>query len=49
MDKLENIGVTVHRIDAGIDTGPIVAHGLPALEPDDCEATVIAKAGHLGW
>jgi folate-dependent phosphoribosylglycinamide formyltransferase PurN len=32
-------GVTVHRVDAGIDTGPVLAHGLIHPEPDDNFAT----------
>ena len=43
----ENIGVTIHRIDTGVDTGPIVAHGLPAIEPNDCEASLLSKMAVL--
>ena len=47
----EHIGVTIHRIDAGIDTGPILARGTPALNPQDTEASIVAKtapvAAHL--
>lgn len=43
----ENIGVTLHVINEGIDTGPILAHGFPALAPPDTEATVWAKTAQL--
>ena len=43
----ENIGVTIHRIDDGIDTGPILAQGFPELQPDDTEATLFAKCATL--
>ncbi len=39
----EHVGVTIHRIDAGIDTGPILAQGFPALAPADDEAAVLAR------
>ena len=31
----EYVGATIHVLDAGIDTGPILAHVRPALLPDD--------------
>jgi methionyl-tRNA formyltransferase len=31
----EYVGATIHYIDAGIDTGPILAHARPAIEPGD--------------
>ncbi len=43
-----NIGVTIHQIDEGIDTGPILAQAYPDLAPDDTEATVYAKCAELG-
>lgn len=33
-------GCTVHVVDAGIDTGPIVAQAAVAVEPDDDEASL---------
>jgi methionyl-tRNA formyltransferase len=51
--RLEYIGVTLHLIDPGIDTGGIVAHERPAIEPADtlhtlgCK-TVIKSADLLG-
>ena len=43
----ENIGVTIHQIDEGIDTGPILAVGYPALSPDDTQATLQAKCARM--
>ena len=40
----EHIGITLHLIDRGIDTGPVLAHGFPELRPDDTEATILAKS-----
>lgn len=39
----DHIGITLHLIDRGIDTGPILAHGFPELQPRDCGATILAK------
>lgn len=46
-DDLANVGVTLHQIDRGIDTGPVLKYGLPALAPDDDEATLTAKCMRL--
>ena len=43
LEDFDNIGVTLHLIDRGIDTGPILAHGFPELQPRDSEATILAK------
>jgi methionyl-tRNA formyltransferase len=43
----EHVGVTIHRIDAGIDTGPILARGTPALTPQDTEVSAVAKTAHV--
>ncbi len=40
----QNIGVTIHHIDEGIDTGEVLARGYLGLEPDDTELTLFAKA-----
>jgi len=40
----EHIGITLHLIDRGIDTGPVLAFGFPELRPDDTEATILAKS-----
>lgn len=34
-EEFEYIGATIHFIDSGIDTGNIVAHCRPKIEPDD--------------
>lgn len=38
-----HLGVTLHYIDKGIDTGPIVAQGFPELGPSDDLASIWAK------
>lgn len=37
---VETTGVTVHYVDAGIDTGPIIAQEVVAVLPDDTEDTL---------
>lgn len=44
----DNVGVTVHRLDAGVDSGPILARGKPALEPHDDPERLFAKSVQLG-
>ncbi|WP_437807441.1 formyl transferase [Sorangium sp. So ce1078] len=39
--KPEMAGMTVHFIDASIDTGDIIAHVLPGVGPDDDEMTIL--------
>ena len=40
------LGFTFHRIDAGIDTGPVLAFGLPALAGKESETdTLLAATG----
>lgn len=46
-NDFDNIGVTVHRIDRGIDTGPVLKYGYPALDPRDTEASITAKSMRL--
>lgn len=44
---LANVGVTLHQIDRGIDTGPVLKYGFPDLSPDDDEASITAKCMRL--
>jgi folate-dependent phosphoribosylglycinamide formyltransferase PurN len=41
------IGVTLHEVDAGIDTGRVWGHARPTLDQRDNEATITAKAAQL--
>ncbi|MCC9607941.1 formyl transferase [Blastopirellula sp. JC732] len=43
----ENAGVTIHKIDAGIDTGPILAHGFVDITADDDESALLVKAAQV--
>jgi len=36
-------GVTVHLVDAGVDTGPVVAQAAVPVLPDDDEATLLTR------
>ena len=40
----DRIGVTIHRIDDGIDSGQILAQGFPEIAADDGEADVWVKS-----
>jgi folate-dependent phosphoribosylglycinamide formyltransferase PurN len=46
----EYVGATIHYLDAGIDTGPIIAHARPAIErgdgPHDLGNKTIVAAAH---
>lgn len=44
----DKIGVTVHRLDSGIDSGAILARGRPAILPGDGEDEIFARAVKLG-
>lgn len=44
----EYVGVTVHRLEPGIDSGPILATAKPAMTVGDTEATLFAKSVRLG-
>jgi methionyl-tRNA formyltransferase len=35
--RLEYVGVTVHTIDPGVDTGGVIAHGRPKVQPADTQ------------
>jgi folate-dependent phosphoribosylglycinamide formyltransferase PurN len=41
------IGVTLHEVDSGIDTGAIWGQARPQLSPHDTEATITAYAARL--
>ena len=44
----QQIGVTIHQIDSGIDTGPMLAQGFAAVDAEDTEWTLDAKSAQLG-
>ncbi|MBI3764167.1 MAG: methionyl-tRNA formyltransferase, partial [Chloroflexi bacterium] len=41
-------GVTIMKMDAGLDTGPILARRSEAIHPDDTTATLTARLARLG-
>ncbi|MEX2285620.1 MAG: formyl transferase [Planctomycetaceae bacterium] len=40
----QNLGVTIHYLDEGIDTGPVLAQGFPAIADCESEVTMLAKS-----
>jgi hypothetical protein len=42
-----NLGVTLHYLDEGIDTGPVLAHGFPAIDQRESEASLLAKSARI--
>lgn len=42
--EYDKIGVTLHQIDRGIDTGPVLGYGYPELCSEDSEASILAKS-----
>lgn len=44
----DHVGLTLHQVDAGVDTGDLLAHVFPPLVPTDTEATILAKCVQLG-
>ena len=46
-EDYSRVGVTLHYVDEGVDTGPIVAQAFPQLEVSDTEATVQAKSATM--
>ena len=44
LDGLAEVGVTVHRVDAGLDTGAILGTGVVAIEPYDTLRSLHVKA-----
>lgn len=47
-EEPEFLGVTVHYLDAGVDSGAILARGRPNIAWDDDEHVIYAKAVELG-
>jgi hypothetical protein len=47
-EELEHIGVTIHLIDLGIDSGPIIHQGRPHIERSDDPHTIGCKAIMVG-
>lgn len=43
----DHLGVTLHYIDRGVDTGRILAQGFPALDPQTDEADLWARCSRL--
>lgn len=46
--ETDMMGVTVHRLDPGIDSGPILARGRPQIAATDGEDEIFAKSVILG-
>lgn len=51
-DEPEYCGATIHFLDAGVDSGPIIAHARPEIAPDDGphdigNKTIVAAAAAL--
>lgn len=47
-EEPEYVGATIHLLDAGIDSGPILAHARPAIVADDRPHTIGCKAIRAG-
>jgi methionyl-tRNA formyltransferase len=47
-EEPQHVGVTVHLLDEGVDTGAIIRTGRPVIAPDDDEDTLFCKAVVLG-
>lgn len=45
----EWIGITVHRVDSGIDAGPILAQRRPAIDGADTVETLVDKCLRIGY
>ncbi len=43
-EEPEYVGATIHLLDAGIDSGPILGHARPTIVPDDMPHTIGCKA-----
>jgi folate-dependent phosphoribosylglycinamide formyltransferase PurN len=44
----EWVGVTIHQLDEGIDSGPIISIGRPEIEAGDDDASLFAKCVAVG-
>jgi phosphoribosylglycinamide formyltransferase-1 len=42
-------GCTVHLVDAGVDTGPIIAQRVVPVEPGDDEASLHERIKNVEW
>ncbi len=42
-------GCTVHLVDSGVDTGPIIAQRAVIVEPDDDEDSLHERIKHVEW
>ncbi len=47
-DDIRNVGVTIHLLDPGIDTGPILIQGRPSIVPTDSPFSIDMKLSALG-
>ena len=45
--RYDQIGVTVHYVDEGVDTGKVLACGCPEIRQEDNEASVTARSTRL--
>jgi methionyl-tRNA formyltransferase len=43
----EHLGVTIHGVDLGVDTGPLLIQANPMLEPSDHETSILGKCALL--
>src|SRR5690606_39985882 len=43
----DHVGVTLHQLTRGLDAGPVIGHGYPALGPGDGEGRVIGKCARV--
>lgn len=48
MDGLDETGVTIMRMDPGLDTGPIIATARRAIAPDDDAGTLLVDLATIG-
>jgi folate-dependent phosphoribosylglycinamide formyltransferase PurN len=47
-EEPQSVGVTIHALDEGVDSGPIVRTGRPAIARDDDEDSLFCKCVILG-